>query len=202
MKTETTLRSSRIVLPVLLSLVVLLLAGISGQVRAQEPSTQNPAGPAQAQTQTQINQLPDFAPLNLSPDQIQKIRSINAELKDQRQTANQRLRLAQRSLTEAIEAPTPNEALIEQRSREVAEAQASTIRLRSLTEARILQALTPEQRVRLREMRRNQAMRREGNQQRQGNVLRQRQQGLQRNVNAQPGLGPNQPKPMRRQQRP
>lgn len=198
MKAETNLRSRRILLPIVSSLVVLLLAGISGQVRAQEPATQNPAGRAQTQTQAPINQLPDLTPLNLLPEQIQKIRLINADLKDQRQTANQRLRLAQRSLTEAIESPTPNEALIEQRSREVAEAQATTIRLRSLTEARILQVLTPEQRVRLREMRRNQAMRREGNQQRQGNVLRQRQQGLQRNVNAQPGLG----KPTRRQQRP
>lgn len=200
MKTETNLRSSGIVLP----LVALLVAGISGQVRAQDPAPRNPVGPAQTQiqTQTQINQLPDFAPLNLSPDQIQKIRAINAELKDQRQTANQQLRLAQRALTEAIESPTTNEALIDQRSREVAQAQATTIRLRSLSEARILQVLTPEQRVRLIEMRRNQAMRRQGNQQLPGNVLRQRQQGLQRNVNAQPGLGPNQRKPMRRQQRP
>jgi Spy/CpxP family protein refolding chaperone len=204
MKTETNFRSSRIALPIVLSLVVLLLAGISAQVRAQDPAPQNPASPVQTQTQTQaqINQLPDFAPLNLSPEQIQKIRLINAELKDQRQTANQRLRLVRRALTEAIESSTPNEALIDQRSREVAEAQATTIRLNSLTEARILQVLTPEQRVRLREMRRNQAMRREGNQQRPGNVLRQRQQGLQRNVNAQPGLGPNQQKPIRRPQRP
>lgn len=199
MKTETNLRSSRIVLP-----LVLLLAALCIQARAQDPALQNPSGPVQTQTQTQtqINQLPDFAPLNLSSEQIQKIRAINAELKDQRQTANQRLRLAQRALTEAIESPTTNEALIDQRSREVAEAQATTIRLRSLTEARILQVLTPEQRVRLREMRRNQAIRRQGNQQLPGNVLRPRQQGLQRNVNAQPGLGPNQRKVMRRQQRP
>jgi Spy/CpxP family protein refolding chaperone len=198
MKTET-FRSRRIVLP-----MALLLTGISAQVMAQDPAPQNPVGPVQTQTQARINQLPDFAPLNLSPEQIQKIRLIyqNPELRDQRQTANQRLRLAQRALTEAIESPTTNEALIDQRSREVAEAQATTIRLRSLTEARILQVLTPEQRVRLREMRRNQAMRRQGNQQNPGNVLRSRQQGLQRNVNAQPGLGPNQRKVMRRQQRP
>ena len=203
MKAETKLNGSRIVLPVVLPLV-LLLVGVCVQVRSQTPPSQNPVEPAttQNQTQAQINQLPDFAPLNLSPEQIQKIRAINAELKDQRQEANQRLRRAQRALAEAIESPTPNESLIDQRSREVAEAQATTIRLRSLTEARVLQVMTPEQRVRLREMReRNQALRRQ-NQQLPNNGLRPRQQGLQRNANTQPGLTPNQRKVMRRQQRP
>jgi len=173
------------------------------QVSAQTPPPQNPVEPATTRNepQAQINQLPDFAPLNLSPEQIQKIRAINAELRDQRQAANQRQRLAQRALAEAIESPTPNEALIEQRSREVAETQATTIRLRSLAEARILQVMTPEQRVRLREMRRNQAIRRQ-NQQLPDNGLRPRQQGLQRNVNTQPGQTPNQRKLMRRQQKP
>lgn len=199
MKAETRLRSRPIVLPV----GVLLLAGVCVQVRSQTPPPQNPVEPAttQNQPQAQINQLPDFAPLNLSPEQIQKIRAINAELKDQRQEANQRLRRSQRALADAIESPTPNEGLIEQRSREVAEAQATTIRLRSLTEARILQVMTPEQRIRLREMRqRNQALRRQ-NQQLPDNGLRPRQQGLQRNANPQPGLTPNQRKQIRRQQR-
>ena len=200
MKAETRLPGSWNVLPV----GVLLLVSVCVQVRSQTPPTQNPVEPAtiQNQQQSQINQLPDFAPLNLSPDQIQKIRAINAELKDQRQEANQRLRRAQRALAEAIESPTPNETVIDQRSREVAEAQATTIRLRSVTEARILQVMTPEQRIRLREMRqRNQAMRRQ-NKQLPDNGLRPRQQGLQRNANTQPGLTPNQRKQMRRQQRP
>jgi len=200
MKAQTKLNGSRIVLPAL----VLLLVGVCIQVRSQTPTSQNPGEPAatQNQAQAQTNQLPDFAPLNLSADQIQKIRAINAELKDQRQEANQRLRRAQRSLAEAIESPTPNETLIDQRSREVAEAQATTIRLRSLTEARILQVMTPEQRIRLREMRqRNQAMRRQ-NQQLPDNGLGPRQQGLQRNANTQPGLTPKQRKQLRRQQRP
>ena len=89
MKAETKLLSSRIVLP----MGVLLLAGVCVQVRSQTPPPQNPVEPAttQNQPQAQINQLPDLAPLNLSPEQIQKIRAINAELKDQRQEANQRL---------------------------------------------------------------------------------------------------------------
>ena len=175
MNRATKIRSGRI-----LFLLILLLATVGVQVRAQTPTPQNPVEPAQTQTQTQPNQAnqpPDFAELNLSPDQIQKIRAINAELKDQRQAAGMKLRQAQRALAEAVESPTANESLIEQRSHELADAQATTIRLRSLTEARILQVMTPEQRIRLREMRqRNQALRREANQQQlPGNVLRRRQ---------------------------
>ena len=184
-----------------LSLAVLLLIGAGTHSGAQ--NQQNPTQPAQSQTQTsQTSQIPDLGPLNLTPDQIQKIRLINAELKDQRQAANQRLRLAQRALAEAVESPTTNEALIEQRSREVADAQAATIRLRSLTEARVLQVLTPEQRIRLREMRqRNQALRR-GNQQLPGDRANRRQDGLQGNNNSMPPLRPGQRKLMRQQRRP
>jgi len=179
--------------------MVLLLAIVAVQVSAQSPTPKNPPEQAQTQTQTtqgsQAGQLPDFAQLNLSPDQIQKIRAINSELKDQRQAANLKLRQAQRALAEAVESPTPNETLIDQRSRELADAQAATIRLRSLTESRILQVMTPEQRIKLREMRqRNQALRRQENQQQlPGNVLRQRQQRVQRNGNM-PLLRPNQRK--------
>ena len=193
-------RSRRILFP-----LILLLAIVGLQVRAQTPTPQNPSQPAQTQTQqiSQAGQLPDFAQLNLSPDQIQKIRAINAELKDQRQAANLKLRQAQRALAEAVESPTPNETLIDQRSHELADAQAATIRLRSLTEARILQVMTPEQRIRLREMRqRNQALRRQANQQQPpGNVLRRRQQGLPRNANM-PPLRPNQRKLTRPPPRP
>lgn len=178
-----------------------LLFGLCGAIAGQ--TTQPPSSTAPAQTQTpdlQPNQMADLRPLDLKPDQIQKIRAINLELKDERQAANLKLRQAQRALTEAVESPTPDESLISQRSREVAEAQANTIRLRSLTEARILQVLTPEQRVRLREMRqRNLALRRE-RQQGAANGLNQRQ-GLQRDPNS-PALTPAQRRALRRQQKP
>lgn len=181
-----------------LSLAILLLIGAGTMTRAQ--NAQNPLDPAQTQTQTQTNQIPDFGPLNLTPDQIQKIRTINAEVKDQRQAAVQRLRQTQRALSEAIESPTPNEALIDQRSHEVADAQAATIRIRSLTEARILQVLTSEQRIRLREMRqRNQALRRGGNLQFPRNGANRRQEGVQGNNNT---LAPRQRKLMRQQRKP
>ena len=180
-------------LRILIALALLTFA-LTVQTRAQTQDQQNP----NAQTQTnQADQM--LGPLNLSPDQIQKIRGINAELRDERQAANLRLRTAQRALAEAIQSPAPDEALIAQRSKEVADAQANTIRLRSLTEARVLQVLTPEQRVKLRELRqRNQALRRQQNQQTPG-LFGRRQDRLQRNQNGNIA-GPRQRKLMRQQQ--
>lgn len=190
MRNESILRSCGLALATLL-----LLIGATTLTWAQ--TAQNPLDPAQ--TQTPASQVPDFGPLNLTPDQIQKIRTINAELKEQRQAAIQRLRQAQRALNEAIESQTPNEALIDQRSQEVAEAQAATIRIRSLTEARVLQVLTPEQRIRLREMRqRNQALRRGGNQQFPRNGGNRGQDGVQGNTNT---LAPLRQRRLMRQQR-
>ena len=181
----------------LLIAIGFLMLSVALQTRAQTTDQQN--SNAQAQTQTaQADGL--LGPLNLTTDQIQKIRGINADLRDERQAANQRLRTAQRQLAEAIQSSTPDESLISQRSKEVADAQANTIRLRSLTEARILQVLTPEQRVKLREIRqRNQAMRREGNQQAPA-LFGRRQDRLQRNANGNTQVGPRQRKLMRQQQ--
>jgi Spy/CpxP family protein refolding chaperone len=192
MNGQTKLRSSRVLFP-----LILLLTIIGVQIKAQSPTPQNPSEPAQGQRQGN-----ELAQLNLSPEQIEKIRGINAELKDQRQAANQKLRQSQRALNEAVESPTPDETMISQRSHDLADAQANAIRVRSLAESRILQVLTPEQRVRLREMRqRNQALRREANQQLPGNVLRRRQQGLQRNANVAPPK-PNQRKLQRQAAKP
>jgi Spy/CpxP family protein refolding chaperone len=185
-------------LTVILSVAFALL-GTSVAAFAQTTQTQiDPSQAQNAQAQNPQNQGNELRLLGLTPDQIQKIRAINLDLKDERQAANMKLRDAQRALADAVESPTPDEALIAQRSREVAEAQSNTIRLRSLTEARILQVLTPEQRIRLREIRqRNLALRR-ANQQQSPNGLGQRQ-GLQRG-NA-PMLPPNQRKAIRRQQK-
>lgn len=182
----------------LVGMAVLMLS-LALQTRAQTSDQQNPN--AQAQTQTQTAQADELlGPLNLTTDQIQRIRGINAELRDERQAANQRLRMAQRALAESIQSATPDETLIAQRSKEVADAQANTIRLRSLTEARILQVLTPDQRVKLREIRqRNQAMRRQRNQQTPA-LFGRRQDRLQRNTNGNTQLGPRQRKLMRQQQ--
>lgn len=170
---------------------------LSISIQAQATQQQQNAGDA-APTQTnQADQM--LGPLNLTQDQIQKIRSINAELRVERDEANLRLRLAQRSLREAIQSPTPDETLISQRSKEVADAQANTIRLRSLTEARILQVLTPDQRIKLRELRQQAMMRRNANQQQMPRPLQRRQNALPRNQNPN-ALTPRQQQRLLRQQ--
>ena len=172
------MRKAPIALLTLAATGVLLVA--SGSLCAQTPQTQqtfNDTLPPQ-----QVNNVEQMlGPLNLTADQAQQIRRIYADVREERQAATFRLRTAQRALTEAIQSPTPNEALIEQRSREVADAQATTIRLRSLTEARILQVLTPEQRVKLRQLR-AEAQRRNQNQQNPRN-LRRGGNALQQNPN-------------------
>lgn len=165
------------------------LVGISTQASAQAPPQQQPS--AEPPAQTQFNQADQMlGPLNLTPEQVQRIRMINAELKDERQAAGQRLRMAHRTLTEAIESPNPNEEEIEKRSKDFADAQANAIRLRSLTQARVLQVLTPEQRFKLRELQQNQARIRQRNQnqrpggdQRLPRALERQQNGVQRNTN-------------------
>jgi Spy/CpxP family protein refolding chaperone len=180
--------------------VLLLLAGAFAQATAQT------ATPQQSQTdpaQMRANQAPDLAQLNLTPEQIQKWRAINAELKEGQQAANVRLRQARRALAEAIESPTTNEELIKQRAKEVSEAQAATTQLQALRQARILQMLTPEQRTKLREIRQqNMATRRPNNQQLPRNGLGRRQDGLPRNANSAAPLGPRQRKLIRQQQKP
>jgi Spy/CpxP family protein refolding chaperone len=170
----------------------------SGSLRAQMPEPQQTTDVVQQQRR-QMNQIDQMLrPLNITPDQELRIQAIYAEMAEERQAATRRLRLAHRALSEAIQSPKPDEALIEQRSKEVSDAQATTIRLRSLTEARILQVLTQEQRQKLRQLRAQAQIRR--NQQnprnpgRDGNALQQNQN---RNV-----LTPRQRRLMRQQQRP
>jgi Spy/CpxP family protein refolding chaperone len=174
-----------------------IFAALSISIQAQATQQQQNASDAAPAQTNQADQM--LGPLNLTPDQIQKIRSINAELRVERGEANLRLRLAQRSLREAIQSPTPDETLISQRSKEVADAQANTIRLRSLTEARILQVLTPDQRIKLRELRQQAMMRRNANQQQMPRALQRRPNALQRNQNPN-ALTPRQQQRLLRQQ--
>src|SRR5437016_9353413 len=183
----------------LITLAAFLILIISAQSRAQTGTQPQPPEPVQAQQQpTQATMADMIGQLGLTPEQIQKWRAINQELKEQQQSANLRLRQARRALADAIESPTPNEELVKQRAREVSDAQAATTQLQALREARILQTLTPEQRVKLREIReRNQAQRRAAQQQRIGSGGRPN--GL-RNNNGAP-LRPEQQRKILRQQR-
>ena len=125
----------------LLTLIALLgflaASPVSGQTVQQQttaPETQQgPAGDP-------IRQL------NLTPEQREQIRSIREQNKEERAAITGRVRDLNRALEVALNSDTPDEAVIEQRVREVATAQASAMRLRILTEVRIRRVLTVEQR--------------------------------------------------------
>ena len=173
--------------------LLLACAFASTQAQTTAPQTQTQDTPA-----TQATQAPNLqTELGLSPEQIQKWRAIGLEFRDQEFAVTQKVRQAKRALTDAMESPTPNEEVIKQRAKELADAQSAMTQLQALRQARVLQMLTPEQRVKLREIReRDQALRR----QQQGPAgLGQRQQ-LKRGANAQQ-LTPAQRRALRQQQK-
>lgn len=143
---------------------ICLIFGSSIEARAQAADPQNPAEAGQAQANRPARALSPIQELEkiLTPEQRDKIRAILEQGKAERVATQQRVRQAQQALEEAIESDNLNEALIEQRAHELSEAQAASIRLRALTEARIRQVLTPEQRIKLHDLRQQaQALRRE-----------------------------------------
>ncbi|HYV25593.1 MAG TPA: periplasmic heavy metal sensor [Pyrinomonadaceae bacterium] len=194
MKTKTT-----DVLTLLLT-IIFILAGTLVSVQAQT-ATQQP--PTQDATQTQTTQAPNLqSELGLKPDQIQKWRALNQELRPQEVAGTMKVREAKRALAEAMEAPTPNEDLIKQRAKELADAQSVMTQLQALRQARVLQILTPDQRIKLKEIReRNQALRRGNQQQQNVNGLNQRQQQRLKKQND-PLLTPAERRAVRRQQKP
>ena len=198
MKTKTT-----DVLILLLTIIFILagtLISVQAQTATQQPPTQDP-------TQMQTTQAPNLqAELGLTPDQIQKWRALNQELRPQEVAGNMKVREAKRALADAMEAPTPNEDLIKQRAKELADAQSTMTQLQALRQARVLQILSPEQRVKLRDIQKkireqNQALRRGNQQQQNVNGLNQRQQQRLKKQND-PLLTPAERRALRRQQRP
>ena len=103
------------------------------------------------------------------------------------------------ALDEAIETENASEALIEQRSRELAEAQASVTRLRALTELRIRRVLTPEQLAKLRTLKQQAIRLREERQNqvqepmRPRDRMQRRRDALQPGPNGRPDFVPNKP---------
>jgi Spy/CpxP family protein refolding chaperone len=178
--------------------VVIIVVGAFKSASAQTP----PANSAQ-DVQPQAGQTPNLqTELNLTPEQIEKWRALNRELRDEEQAAGLRLRHARRALADAMESPNPSEELIKQRAKELADAQSAITQQQALRQARVLQLLTPEQRIKLREIRKAQATMRERNQrdgQRNLNGLNQRR-GVPRNANIQT-LTPRERRVLRQQQR-
>src|SRR2546428_5321224 len=161
---------------------------------------QNPGDPPQTQS-TQMNAQGDpIRQLNLTAEQVEKIRAIREQNKDERFALNQRLRRVQRALDDAIQADNSSEALIEQRAHELADVQAAATRMRAITEMRIRHVLTPEQLTKLRALRQQaQTLREErrnqgNNDQMRRDGLQRRRDAFQRDGNLRPNVGPR-PRP-------
>ena len=121
-------------------LFLLLLPVSVSQVLAQTPDEGAPADAAQG------NQDANWVTvLDLTPDQVARIRAIRQQNRLEWQSAKQRVNQAQRALDQAIYSDDASEAAIEQRAREVADAQAAEVRLRARTELGIRRVLTPQQ---------------------------------------------------------
>ena len=186
--------------PLFIWIAVILVFGSLAVTNAQT-SLQNQNGQQTPQNNVATQPAPAQnlpATLGFTPQQIQQWREINREFRNQEMNATFKLRQTRVALNEAMEAQPTNEEVIKQRAKEVADAQSAVTQLQALRQARVLQMLTPEQRVKLKEIReRAQAIRQE----RQGttNALAPRQQ-MRRNANA-PLLTPEQRKALRQQQK-
>lgn len=137
-------------------------------IRAQQPQTQMP----EAQQQAPVDPI---LQLDLSPEQRQKIRTIREQTRTERAAINERVREANQALETVLDTDIPDEALVEQRMKEVGVAQAAAMRMRILTEVRIRRVLTLEQlgilrtlRQQARDARRNRQLDNSGRQRRQG----------------------------------
>lgn len=93
--------------------------------------------------------------LNLTPEQREQIRLIRESNREERAAINQRVRESNRALEEALDADNPDQSILEQRIQAVSLAQAEAMRMRIKTEVMIRNVLTNEQRIMLKEMRRN-----------------------------------------------
>jgi Spy/CpxP family protein refolding chaperone len=131
----------RIALPVI---GLLLVGGVNFNIQAQEPPSDAP----------ESREAPDLlGRLRLTPDQLQRIRGIQRDLKDERAAVGLRLRESNRALEDALDAESVDEQVIEQRIQAVNAAQNAQLRLRIQTEMRIRQVLNAEQLATLKEIR-------------------------------------------------
>ena len=130
-----------------LASVFLLFLAISS---SQEARAQNPNEPLRddeprAQEEDANRDANWRNLLNLTPDQMVRIRAIRQHNVEEAQAIRRRVRQAQRLLDQSIYSDNASDAEVEQRTRELVEAQATEIRLRALTELSIRRVLTNEQ---------------------------------------------------------
>jgi Spy/CpxP family protein refolding chaperone len=120
-----------------------LLAFLSTVPPAQSQAVQQPS--ATPEPQQGGSGGDPILQLNLTPEQREQIRSIRQGNKEERIEIKRRLDDANQALNKELESDKPDEALVEQRLRDVGAAQAAAMRMRILTEVRIRRVLTAEQ---------------------------------------------------------
>ena len=133
-----------------ISTILLLVISFSA-VKAQDEMQPEEAAPQNFNQPRRPNLLSE---LDLSPNQIQQIRRINADKRPLVREAQQRWREANRRLDQAIYADNADETEIQVRLKDAQVAQAELIKIRSATEFAMRQILTPDQLVKFRDIRR------------------------------------------------
>jgi Spy/CpxP family protein refolding chaperone len=126
----------------MLVLFLLLLIFAPARAFAQE----EPGAPRSQADARPLNPDGDLVrQLNLTPDQIEKIRAIREGNREIRRQIGQRIRAARVALDRAIYIDNADDAVVDQRARELAEAQAAQVRLQAMTELGVRRILTLEQ---------------------------------------------------------
>jgi len=149
--------------------LALLLSPLCGPAAAQEqeePEARPSATPRRPAREINLMQR-----LNLTPEQRQRLREIRQQSEPELRDLARRVRLARRALDEAVYADAADEALVEQRSRELAVLQNLLTHTRAVTEMKVRRVLTDEQLRLFRDLRR-QAQRRQMLQRRMNRALR------------------------------
>lgn len=121
---------------VLVTALTVLLGAPMARAQQQQPQM------AELQQQAAVDPI---LQLNLSPEQRERIRTIREQTRIERAAVNERLRETNLALETALDADNPDEAIVEQRMRDVATAQAASMRMRIFTEVKIRRVLTLEQ---------------------------------------------------------
>jgi Spy/CpxP family protein refolding chaperone len=153
-------------------ILLLALAPRAWPRQSAAPSSQQTPPAVDTQSQQQQSQpsnqdrLELIRTLNLTPEQRARIAEIRQETEAQAQQITIRLRRARRALEQAIYAEHADESVIQQRTKDVADAEAARVQMRSEAELKVRRVLTPEQFATFRELRR------------QAQVTRQRQNAL------------------------
>ncbi len=125
-------------------LALLLLAPLALDARAQEEGPPPPGAPQGPRPGRRGDGLL-LMKLNLTPEQRGRLRQIRRQSEPEARSLGRRLREAHRALDEAVYSDNVDESIVEQRTRELTEAQAALVRLRAQTELRVRRVLTPEQ---------------------------------------------------------